>query len=329
MTKAIGWWTPPVGVGVGYGYTAVSMIEALQRKGVKVWYDGREQKVHVSFVQPQMYRGSNEQFRVGFTPWESTEIPESWVQIMQGMDEIWTTSEFCKEVFESYNVNDVIRNVPHGIDQEVWKITDRFVGGKFRFLHVGGPTERKGGQKVVDAFIELFGGNDDYELILKTNGPSEARWYKDGKYMGNIRSHPQIKVIEQKLDTEDLYAVYARSHCMVYPTNGEGFGCIPFQAIATGMPTIVTNATGCTEYAEMSMPLNSTPTTGVGIHLGMWVEPDVDHMKELMLHVTENYNDEKVKAMHSANIIHNTRTWDHVADQILEILGDKVEQLAI
>lgn len=326
--RQMSWWTPPVGVGVGYGYTAVSMIEAIQRKGVYVWYDKNEPKCHVSFVQPQMYRGTNDQFRIGFTPWESTELPRSWPSIMRGMDEIWTPTQFCVDIFKENDVNDVIELIPHGIDPEVWKINDRYVGNKFTFLHIGGPTERKGAQKVVDAFIDLYDGNKDVQLILKSNGPSEARWRKGARFMGNVRSHSQIKVIEESLSEDDLFALYAKANCLVYPTNGEGFGCIPFQGIATGLPTICTDATGCADFAKMSMPLNSTPSKGVGIHLGDWVNPDEEHLRHLMTDVVENYNDHKNKAMQSARIIHATQTWDHVADMIIARVDPLLDEIA-
>lgn len=325
--KEIAWFTPPVGVGVGYGYTAVSLIEALQDKGLRVSYDTPTPLVHVSFVQPHMYRGTNDQYKIGYTPWESTELPESWLSDMRERDEIWTTSNFCKDVFNSYSVNNVIHMVPHGIDEEVWKIHDRHLSGKFVFLHVGGPTERKGGQKVVDTFLSLYDGNKDYELILKSNGPSEVRWTKNGQYMGNIRNHPQIKVIEAKLETEQLVMLYNKAHCLVYPTNGEGFGCIPFQGIATGLPTICTNATGCADFAEYSIPLDSHPTNGVGIHLGEWVEPSIDHLRFLMEDVVSNYDKHQVNTMASARIIHTTQTWAHIADQVIDIIGDKIEKV--
>ena len=329
MASEIAWWTSPgLGIAQGYGYTAVSMIEALQRKGVKVWFDSADPKCHISFIQPQMYRGSREQYRIGYTPWESTEVPQYWIEKMREMDEVWTTSQFCKEVYDKYEVNDVVRCIPHGIDQEMWKIEDRYVGDHFNFLHVGGSTERKGGQKVVDAFLELYEGDPFYQLIMKSNGPSEARWSKGGKYMGNISSHPQVKVIESKLTTDQLVALYNKAHCMVYPSSGEGWGMIPWQAISTGMPTICTNATGMTEFAELSLPLNWEWTEGNGIHLGLWAEPDLNHLRELMTHVVENFNEVKVKTMNSAKVVHATQTWDDIATLILETLGDRVDQVA-
>lgn len=323
----IGWFTLPVGAGVGYGYAAVCTIKALQRKGIKVSYDSVRTKVHISFIQPEFYSGLQDQYRIGYTPWESTVIPDSWQQPIAAMDEMWTTSTFCKQVFSNYNIESTV--VPHGIDHDIYPIIDRSVADRFVFFHIGGPTERKGAQKVVNAFLKVF-DNDTYKdvyLVMKSNGPSEARWYKNGTYMGNVASHPKIQVITANLDEEELGKLYQVGHCMVYPTNGEGFGLIPFQAIATGMPTICTNATACADYAEMSIPLDFKWTEGAGVHLGQWVEPNFDDLCDKMLHAYNNWEDEKKKAMQSARIIHETQGWEHIADQIIGLLGNRIYEV--
>ena len=323
----IGWFSPPgIGDGVGYGYAAIKTIEALNNKKIKVSYDSSETNVHISFVQPEYYHGHLDQYRIGYTPWESSKIPDTWPSIMSEMDEIWTTSNYCVDIYKSYNVNKIIHLVPHGIDPELWKIENRYLQDKFIFLHVGGPTERKGGQRVVDAFLDLFDGNKDVGLILKSNEPTECRFWENGSTFKSAAEHPQILNINTKISVDEMVKLYNLSHCLVYPTNGEGFGLIPFQGIATGLPTIVTNATACADFAEMSVPLNSTLIEGNGVHLGEWADPDLDDLRDKMKYVYENYDKVKEKTLHSATIIHSTQTWDHVADKIVDILGDKISQ---
>ena len=123
-----------------------------------------------------------------------------------------------------------------------------------------------------------------------------------------------------------LVKIYNQAHCLVYPTNGEGFGLIPFQGIATGLPTIVTNATACADFAEMSVPLDSSPAPGKGIHLGDWVNPDLDDLRDKMKYVYENFDEVKEKTLHSANIIHSTQTWGHIGQMIIDIFGEKISQ---
>lgn len=326
--RRIGWFSPPgMGEGMGYGYAAVRTIRAIQNTGVKVLYDSKDTKCHISFIQPEYYSGSLDQYRIGYTPWESSEIPATWPAIMRQMQEIWTPSQYCVDVFEEFGVNNTIRKVPHGIDPEIWKIENRYITDKFVFLHVGGPTARKGGQRVVDAFIDLFDKRDDVFLVLKSNEVSECRFYENGVDFKNAMYHPQIKVIDHPVDAEDLVKIYNSAHCLVYPTNGEGFGLIPFQGVATGLPTIVTNATACADFAEMSIPLDSHPAPGNGIHLGNWVDPDLDDLRDKMRFAFENFEAVKEKTLQSARVIHSTQTWDHVGQQIVSILGEKISQM--
>lgn len=327
LDPEIAWFTPPVGAAVGYGYAAVNLIKALQDRGVKVAFNSYDSKVHISFVQPQLYEGQVGQYRIGYTPWESTEIPAAWVDQINERDEFWTTSRWCQKVFQNYGLDPTV--VHHGIDPEDFPIFDRSVSDKFNFLHIGEPTERKGGQRVVNAFVDLFEGRDDIRLIMKANGEVSARWRDQrGQYHGNAALHPQITVHTDRFSSAQMRHLYHTAHCMVYPTNGEGFGLIPFQAIATGLPTICTNATACSDFAEMSMPLKSTPIEGYGIHLGEWADPDLTHLKELMMKAVDDWESEKQKAIRSARVIHEEMKWSDVASLVLLLLGDKIYERA-
>ena len=321
------WFTPPGVSHTGYGVAALAYIRALQRKKIKVSYASEVPYVSVNWIQPEWYRQNPNQYIVGFTPWESTEIPDQWPHYMNQCQEIWTSSTFCADVFKASGIEPPISVVPCGIDPDVWSIVDREVPRKFRFLHVGGEAGRKNVQLVIDAFIDLFEGNLDVELVLKSHGSSLGRWTdRAGNWGGNISNHPQVTSITETFEDEyDLVKLYHDAHCMVYPSSGEGFALIPFQAMATGMPTIVTNLTSMADFAEMAMPLKATWGPGHGIHLGDMAVPDEDHLRELMKSAYENYGEHKKKAMQSARIIHCTMTWDHYADQIINILGDKLK----
>jgi glycosyltransferase involved in cell wall biosynthesis len=332
LTPEVSWFTPPgIGSSNGYGSAAVHTIKALQELGINVPFQSNNLQYnkntnsycHISFVQPEHYQGRPDQYKVGYTNWESSVIPEQWIKKMQAMNEIWAPSTYVVDVFKSYNVNDNIKLVPHGFDPEVWKITQRYKTDSFTFLHVGGPTERKGGQKVVDAFIELFDGQEEYKLVLKSSGPTETRLYIKNVF-GRSQRHPQITVIDEILDPEGLAKLYASANCLVYPTNGEGFGLIPFQGVVTGLPTIVTNATACTDFASYAIPLNWTEIEGNGVHLGRWAEPDLNHLRELMIYVVANYDKEKERAIESARILQSKYRWSNAAEKIVDILGDKL-----
>ena len=324
MDKRISWYSSPVGDKIGYGYAAVNLITAIIRQGVAVDYNAMNNKVHISFIQPEWYDGEPHQYRIGYTPWESTKLPDAWPELMNQRDEIWTTSNFCKRVFVQEGVTVPVRVVPHGVNPDHYPIMERQRGKRFNFLHIGGPTERKGGQKVFDAFIKLFEGQEDVHLIMKCNRHTEVRYFDKYERLHPAGEHPQCTVIIDEYDIDQMRELYRMAHCLVYPSNGEGFGFIPFQGIATGLPTIATAGTGMQEFASLSLPLEWTPVEGEGIHIGEWMHPDIKHLESQMKKAYEDWETEKEIALAGARFLHNTQTWDHIADKVLNMIGDKI-----
>jgi len=305
----------------GYSNAALSIINALKEKDVAVFYNRNEIAFHINFSQPHYYQMNNK-FKIGYTPWESTKVPSGWFYNMSLMDEIWATSNFVKDVYIKNKVHPNIHVIPHGISPE-FSIIDREVIDKFIFLHIGADSKRKNAQMVVDAFLELYDGDFNFQLILKYNNFCSAECYVDNQLVPAYQ-HPQILGIPEILSTEDLVKLYHKCHCLVYPTNGEGFGMIPFESICTGMPTIVSNATGCSDFAQYSIPL----TCNFGIaewnslqyreDTGMWAYPDYDELLNLMENVVSEYDEFKKHSVKSAKILHQEHSWLSVADKIIE-----------
>lgn len=308
------WYSP------GYSIASLNLIKALNAKEVACYWNKQDIPIHINFCQPYYYQLNNE-YNIGYTPWESTLIPEGWKFNMSLMKEIWTTSSFVKEVFESYDVQHDVFVLPHGISDD-WSIVDREITKTFNFLHVGGDSKRKNSQMVVDAFLELFDGKEEFRLVLKYNKHSNAT-YRLGSRTYDASEHPQILGISSSLEESDIVDLYHKCHCMVYPTMGEGFGMIPFQSIATGMPTICTDLTGCKDFAYLSVPLEAKWVEAkhnnkeYQTDTGMWAEPNYESLIANMHNVVNYYEDIKKATIQSAKILHETRSWDAVADMMI------------
>jgi glycosyltransferase involved in cell wall biosynthesis len=121
-----------------------------------------------------------------------------------------------------------------------------------------------------------------------------------------------------------MVKLYHESHCLVYPTMGEGFGMIPFEAICTGMPTIVTNATGCKDFAQYSIPLDADfisadwNTNAYGEDTGSWASPDIEQLTQLMTTVVDEYDEFKKYTIKSAKTLHLENSWDSIADKMIK-----------
>jgi len=328
----ISWFTPQAidATGTSWrsaGYTEVSLnvFESLKDRGQRVLWNATGTKWHINYCLPYYYQFEGPRV-VGYTPWEFTAIPPAWLDQLNRCEQIWTTSEWCKGVFEKYNLDPPVRVLAHGISED-WAIEEREISGKFYFLHVGGELPRKNVQLVISAFLECFEGDEDYQLILKVSNGIEHIDLNPSLH--DLQKHPQITILNGFISKDALVSLYKNSHCMVYPTAGEGFGMIPYQAIATGMPTICTELSGCSQFADMSMPLKASwgdPSeidiehhnlVGTGAQNAI---PDHEDLCRLMKKVVDEYYNEKAKAMRSARVIHKYETWNHVADEILDFL---------
>lgn len=337
--------------GEGYGDSSLNIISNLIKHGVPIseyLVDVPEEIEKMDFGIDYMSVNTNtdspiiinnclpegyvygSKYSIGFTYWETNTLKKDWVDQMNRMDEIWTTSKFMKDVFIKSGVIKPVYAFSLGVDPELYSPEKTKHNKSFTFLSMGSPSTRKNSQMAVDAFLHLFSRDENYKLIYKSNGPPDARLHRDTSNQSSIHGHPRIEVIDWKLSESLLSALYDEADCLLYPTSGEGWGLIPFQAIAKGIPTICTNATACEEYAEMSVPLDykwsNFNMTGIYHNTGEWAEPNFDDLCDKMLYVTKNYDEVLNKTLAGARHINENMTWEKVtkeyAERLWQILND-------
>ena len=258
-------------------------------------------------------------YSIGMTYWETNRLPSYWIDYCNNMNEIWTTSKAMKDVFVNSGITKPVYNFELGVDPKIYFPKEQFIKGTFKFLSMGSPSTRKNSQMAVDAFLKVFGRDDRYELIYKSNGPQDARIYINGSMYP--LDHPRIKVINHEVTDKELGDIYDSANCLLYPTSGEGWGLIPFQAIAKGIPTICTNALATTEFANMSVPLDFKWGTknmfGIYENAGEWAEPDFDDLCDKMLYVVQSYKTICNKTYQNAEFINQNMTWEKVSQKYL------------
>ena len=255
-------------------------------------------------------------YNIGFSYWETNLLPKDWVPRMNAMDEIWTTSSWARDVFVNSGVKKGVYSFNLGVHSKYFYPQKRVLKNKpFTFLSIGSPSTRKNSQMAVDAFIKLFGKNSDYKMIYKSIDEPDARISIDNQ-SSSIYGYPNIEVIADDVSLERLADIYDRSDCVVYPTSGEGWGMLPFQGIAKGIPTICTNATACTEYAHLSVPLNfkwgTKKMSGIYEDAGQWAEPSFDDLCDKMLYVVNNYDEVSDYTYSNAVEYENKWSWETV-----------------
>lgn len=307
----------------GYGVAGFGMVRALQDIGIQVPFQDPTAPVEIAFCQPMLWQWSNpDAYHIGYVPWESTDLPPGWLEVMKTADEIWTTSPWCKRVYEQHGLENV-KVFLHGVDiaSEIgWKRKRRRPGTDrpLRFLHMGEPAPRKGGQMAYDAFREAFGESDEVSLTIKSHGWQTVR----GQNMSNV------KVITDEFDTYQLIDLVHRHDVLVYPSYGEGFGLIPLQALATGMPTICTEAWAPYKWhllPELRLPSTLTQSPWPDIHPGKMYEPDFEALKWTMYACAdrETYTQFSARAYRASFDVARDFDWIQLATNATAHLRDK------
>lgn len=227
----------------GYGMSRDILKSELFQQGVLMQEEFTAQKVGLLYSYPTGITQMRTDVRLIMTMFESDKIPQDWPEYLKSADEVIVPSKFCADTFARAGVKTTV--VPLGYNERAFKFIERPLpvdnAAPFTFIHYSSFNIRKGFPEVFQAFTEEFGKEEPVKLILK---------HTDRRPMIPIMPsvYPQIEVINDRATESELSDILARSNCMVYPSRGEGFGITPLEAMATGLPAIVPNAHGISEY---------------------------------------------------------------------------------
>lgn len=310
----------------GYGRYGLKLSEALRAQGVDV-NDAlpkpgcdpdellRRSQVTAWVATPTHARGWwSEQLPVISTMWETMRLPEAVRSTLHEFDTVIVPSSQNVELFSEYHDN--VKRVPLGIDPSVWQFTPRLPADEFRFL-IGGSGRRKGPDLAYTAFHKLWGQEGSWgsgpRPVLYMKNPNNEEFYGS-----------RVRVVAGKIPTADEVALYAYCHVYLQPSRGEGFGLQPLQAIAQGMPTILTDAHGHADYAHLGIPLSAVPGEADYFmygDAGQWWEPNLDELCDLMRHTYDHYDEACATTAVSAKEVAERWTWDHTATKFLDAIG--------
>ena len=121
----------------------------------------------------------------------------------------------------------------------------REVAARPSFLMVGTIEPRKGHLQALEAFEQLWADGVDANLVIvgregwKALPNGERRTIP--QIMGRLRAHPELGrrlLWLEGIDDATLERVYADSACLLYPSEGEGFGLPLIEAARHGLPSL-------------------------------------------------------------------------------------------
>lgn len=308
---------------IGYGQAGFNIVNSLKELGHEVPYDDKKCPVQINFCQPNWYHLRDDQYQIGYTPWESSEIPASWPAIIEKCDEFWTTSERCKQWYLDGGVNKDIKVYKHGV-RDIWKPHKRERKDVLRFLHIGEPAPRKGGQLAFDAFRAAFGQRNDVHLTIKAFAESTVRVKdREGNIIAPMNAVKNVTLDTRVIPDEYLPSYYNQHHVLIYPSFGEGFGLIPLQGVATGMPSVV--PTWWCPYEQFVLPLDYKvgPTPWLLQLHGEVCHPSFDHLVELYRDIEENFSTYSDQFYERAPSVHEEFNWVKLTEEAFKDIAQK------
>ena len=306
----------------GYSISGKAIFDSIEKAGVNINYTNLSAPISISYSNPELHIMFSTPYNVLYSCHETTKLSDKWTNCLDKGDEIWASSTWVAESFRK-TVSKPVYVMPLGISDK-WKPKKREITEKYIFLHNGEPSVRKGGQIAVDAFIKEFGDNQNVILIIKAYSGGSTIRVDDGA--GNMvspeRVYPNILMIENDLTQEEYLSLLYKANCLVYPSWGEGFGMIPLEALATGIPVIST-----WEWAEYKNDIkykidsdlvdaqdNINDPQLKKIYFGEKYLPKIESVRYNMRKAYENHLVDIEEAFSRSFKIHNDWNWRNIVE---------------
>jgi glycosyltransferase involved in cell wall biosynthesis len=186
---------------------------------------------------------------------------------------------------------------------------------RFRFVHAGSATERKGVDVLVEAYRAEFESGDDVVLILKTFGYDHLLPWLEEVLHGGATNGPEI--VHLRRPEPSLAGYYTAADVGVFPFRGEGFALPILECLAAGTPVIVTRGGGPADYcrADNAAFLRARWSAVDG---KIQLEPDLSHLRRLMRAAYERRGQGRDREAIRASVAH--LTWDRTVAAVAEAI---------
>jgi glycosyltransferase involved in cell wall biosynthesis len=278
-----------------------------------------------------------EKFRktIGFSTFETINPPNNWIEILNKNDAVIAPSMFNYNSFAHSKLNKPLYYIPHCLDFNVYNkdVVPLQKFDKFTFLFFGTWKERKGKKVLIEAWLREFTDKDNVQLVIKTDKTQKAieDVKKIQKQLGITKGFAPILFENKVFDEVELARFIKSFDCFVLPTAGEGF-CIPgLQCMALGVPVIITNFSGCLDYANEETATMIEPE-GFILHKDMdripqfrnkkWAFVSVKKTRETMRYVVKNKKKVRNKSENAYNYVREKFNYNRIENCFREMLSD-------
>ena len=266
--------------------------------------------------------------RVGISLSESDQILKSGqpkaIANLRRCNHLFVPTEFSRRAFNEMSIDVPISLWPLGIDPDVFRYTHRdFDANPFRFLCLGVTQFRKGSWLAPEAFIRAFSPGEPVHLTIASHRESQMYLSLKHEYQWDSR----ISFICREYENPTIH--YDGAHVLVSPHLSEGWGLHITEAMALGIPCIVSRCSAPRDYFRpdcgwwIEMSDHYVPVSGCLVDTpGFWRLPSMQDLADKMRYSYEHQDECEAAAAAAAKYAKNHLTWVHGAQIGLKILGE-------
>ena len=281
-------------------------------------------------------------YAILYTTVEAESVPKQFVQACDKYNEVWVTSDFCKDVLTKAGVTKQITVMPNSVNHRLYNeqaVPHHFIPPlkSFVFVSVFGWNYRKGYDLLLKAYCNEFSKGDDVSLLIVSKYGIDAQGYRKKKIEQEIRDYitqyggdrpPHVARCGRLIPEFEMPRLYRACNAFVLPTRGEGFGLPFIESSLCGLPVIATKGSGqgmflndANSYLLPVDKVSAMPDGKTKVHYWdgemfpeMTSDTTVKQLQSLMRQVYENEQAAKEKNTKLQQDILNKYTCEIVAE---------------
>ena len=272
-----------------------------------------------------------------YTLFETNKLPKPWIDGLKKMEKVFTFSNFNKNCWKEL---DNVHVLPYGVSKEFKEDMSaaNILNKKgYTFLCNGDFVERKNFEGLMKAYVEEFDSSDDVTLILKTHFGGFTKRNQEAlkddiqRYVNDLgkTNPPKILIFLDKIQVEDMVALYKACDCFVLPSKGEGLGLPILEAMACGKPIIATDWSALSELPFEGIRIPATEEVIDNIEFikkcphalnHKWAKIDNKDIRKALREAFTNQEEYKTMGEHNAKIAKDLH-WHNAALEMMRVIG--------
>lgn len=273
---------------------------------------------------------------IAYNVWESTrQTPEFFNRILE-YDQFWCPTECQRQwTIDQGYPEDRVKVVPEGVNGKIFlpgvssKEKDELFNKynipeqSFVFMIFGRFDYRKSIQEMIAAWHHKFGNIDNCYLVISVDNPFSTDKLKstEDRLKHYKLEHERIRILHFPPRYEYIKWLQYGS-CLLSCSRAEGWNLPLIEALACGTPVICSDWGPHLEFAngiayKVNVPNELPPKhvymLGDDFDIGVWGEPDFDHLESVMQYVYKNYTGCKTQTLYLSRYLRELYTWDNAA----------------